>query len=1550
MLFRSYGDWQSISSLTDSGSEKTFTINKFSEDENIRSGTTYVVVIQALNTWFTSDDSNEATVNATVAQPAIIDAITPDSGFTSGRSFTLSVTAHAAAGETLTYRWYKSTDTITTLSSNSTYTVSSAATANSGNYFVTITTTLASNGTTAQITNSDPITITINGPPIISNKSSIPGATQGQTYSFTLTATGTGPITWPAISSSLLPKGLTFTNSGANAGKISGTVDLTATTTTVSMTLTDGAGVTNTETFTIAVTSPLTISTRSLGSATKGNYYYSALAATGGTTPYTWSVTGSVPLPDGLNIYNDTATGISYISDTATSVATSKTFTLKVRDANGVEKTASFTIAIASQVPGTPSLTSLDSTTAGGMIVKWTRPNSNYSFITGYTINYSATSDESDSSEDKGSKTYSVSLDDTNTSFSYILTTLSKGRTYTITVSAYSSSASGSSSNAKSLKVGTKPSSPNSLTFTQTKSGMQFRWNKTNDDGGDRDGINYEAECWNVNTPGSKFAITFSSREHGDSNQELGTTVGFFNIGQTYKCHIRTTNGYGTSEWSVDSSEVKFTTVPNAPHIETATVVGAASGKINVIWNKVLPVNNGGETITSYTASANKNGDDNESNKRGCTVTVTSEKDLSGYSCQISGLPSKGQMTIYLYANNKNGSSDPDSITVYAAGKTQHLTYSSIPDKKVNDADFPVVASIDSGQQISILIGDSGTASVCEKSSKGQIHLKRAGTCIVRISQNGKSASGDENKNDASDNGSGDHNNICPTGKRDSEHPSCDDGENHGGDTEWEAITPVTISFLVFDITPAPPISVGAKAGNGQLAINWTPASGNAGKADSYTVEVRVYSGTPSLTWSPTGTAPKSVTDTNTVVSGLSNGTKYQVRVRANNGGGSSAYTIASGYFIPMTIPDSPTVTSVDGYDETSTVVVKWTRPLNNGGSEITGYKVTGTSTGLPGTWSCSTGADSLTANYQCSISGLKNKYSYTFTAIATNANGNSIPSNAMGTSLNGMPQVINITDTPTVAGWTIGSTDPIINAKATSGLQVVYTTSTPGVCTVSNTSPSVGAVHFIGSGDCRIAMDQNGEGSKYSAAPTRNYTMSVDPATPSAPILKSVTSVATGLSILWDPPTRTGGGTLTESVTATDGTKIFNCQPTDVPHTCIVLGVPSGISRGVTYTVYVTATNDAGSSDASNTLTGVWFTVPSAPLSVSATADSLDGRKIILTWNKPTSNGGSPILRYEVTASASGLPDKLCSVPRSDAFDSATSYTCTITGARAGATYTVSFLAINAVGKGEIATSTPIQIGKTQVITVQPIGNMHYGDPDTQTIATIDSAQPLNYDSTSTPSSACSVNPSTGAVKILLVGSCTISVSQPGATDLNESQFKAADSKSVTFTISPVAPGEASIRSIKTDTNTATIDWTDTSFSGGEAPNVLVEAKEGGTIAGTCSSSPTVLGGNRTCIITGLTLGHEYMVVVTESNSAGSTASRLVTVKTYSPNPTAPEPISAAPGAKSGTVNWTLPNYIPAKSTITRYDINYRVKGGPSWISILCSDCVASHSTTVND
>jgi hypothetical protein len=127
--------------------------------------------------------------------------------------------------------------------------------------------------------------------------------------------------------------------------------------------------------------------------------------------------------------------------------------------------------------------------------------------------------------------------------------------------------------------------------------------------------------------------------------------------------------------------------------------------------------------------------------------------------------------------------------------------------------------------------------------------LKRAGTCIVVISQNGKASSGDENKNDKEDNGNGDHNNNCPESGRDDSHPTCDDGQNHGDDTEWEAITPVTLTFLVTDVAPLAPLSVTPKAGNTQLSINWSPASGNAGKADSYTVEVRVNGSDTPTVW-----------------------------------------------------------------------------------------------------------------------------------------------------------------------------------------------------------------------------------------------------------------------------------------------------------------------------------------------------------------------------------------------------------------------------------------------------------------------------------------------------------------------------------------------------------------------------------------------------------------------------------------------------------------------------------------------------------------------------
>ena len=84
----------------------------------------------------------------------------------------------------------------------------------------------------------------------------------------------------------------------------------------------------------------LTISTDSLAAGTNGTPYSATVAATGGTTPFTFAVS-SGSLSDGLLL--DASTGV--ISGTPSSTGSS-TFTIKVTDANSLVATKEFTITV----------------------------------------------------------------------------------------------------------------------------------------------------------------------------------------------------------------------------------------------------------------------------------------------------------------------------------------------------------------------------------------------------------------------------------------------------------------------------------------------------------------------------------------------------------------------------------------------------------------------------------------------------------------------------------------------------------------------------------------------------------------------------------------------------------------------------------------------------------------------------------------------------------------------------------------------------------------------------------------------------------------------------------------------------------------------------------------------------------------------------------------------------------------------------------------------------------------------------------------------------
>ena len=159
--------------------------------------------------------------------------------------------------------------------------------------------------------------------------------TRKATYTKTLKASGgTAPYTW-SVSSGKLPDGLKLK---ASTGKITGTLTK-AGTFTFTIKAKDKNGAASTKSFTVKVTE--TKATGTIASTlTRKATYTKTLTASGGTAPYTWSVS-SGKLPDGLKLKASTGK----ITGTLTKAGTF-TFTIKAKDKNGAASTKSFTVKV----------------------------------------------------------------------------------------------------------------------------------------------------------------------------------------------------------------------------------------------------------------------------------------------------------------------------------------------------------------------------------------------------------------------------------------------------------------------------------------------------------------------------------------------------------------------------------------------------------------------------------------------------------------------------------------------------------------------------------------------------------------------------------------------------------------------------------------------------------------------------------------------------------------------------------------------------------------------------------------------------------------------------------------------------------------------------------------------------------------------------------------------------------------------------------------------------------------------------------------------------
>ena len=175
-------------------------------------------------------------------------------------------------------------------------------------------------------------------------------------------------------------------------------------------------------------------------------------------------------------------------------------------------------------------------------------------------------------------------------------------------------------------------------------------------------------------------------------------------------------------------------------------------------------------------------------------------------------------------------------------------------------------------------------------------------------------------------------------------------------------------SLVATSIPAAPTVNTPSSPASGLLTWTWSPNATGGSAISSYS-------------WS--GACSGSGFVTTVTCSGLTGGTNYTLSVAATNGVGTSGSGLRSG--TALTYPGAPTGNASPANGALS---VTWTTPSSNGGTAITGYTATAIAAGK--SFSCTS------TTLSCTIVGLTNGTTYSVSVVATNAKGNSGPSNTV--------------------------------------------------------------------------------------------------------------------------------------------------------------------------------------------------------------------------------------------------------------------------------------------------------------------------------------------------------------------------------------------------------------------------------------------------------------------------------------------------------------------------------------------------------------------------